>query len=212
MPNPLLQKEVEADEVSNKTLKHGQTKMKLKRCWEQMVSRCTNPNNPQYHNYGGRGIKVCDRWLESFENFKEDMEATHGAYLTLDRIDVNGHYEPSNCRWITMQEQQKNRRDCVYYTHEGRTMIQADWARELGIKPHTLRWRVGRYGVEKALTMPTRTNNYKYRMHNEKAKEEVSHFIRAKELHITVPISIEEVHLWQDGKIYKFSFPNTTQP
>lgn len=77
--------------------------------WRGMKSRCINKDDPDFHNYGGRGIKVCDRWLVSFENFLEDMgERPKG--MTLDRIDSDGNYEPSNCKWATNVEQQLNRR------------------------------------------------------------------------------------------------------
>lgn len=77
--------------------------------WTSMKNRCSNPNFHSWHNYGGRGIKVCDRWLNSFENFLEDMKEPP-TWGILDRIDVNGNYEPSNCRWVTVAESLKNKR------------------------------------------------------------------------------------------------------
>lgn len=88
---------------------HGMSYTKTYESWESMKSRCYREKDASYHNYGGRGIKVCERWLESFENFYEDMGDKPDGY-SLDRIDPNGNYEPSNCRWSDWTEQAINRR------------------------------------------------------------------------------------------------------
>lgn len=99
-----LRKEI----TSEKFKTHGKHGSPTWRSWSSMKSRCTNPNVTQYDLYGGRGIKICDRW-DKFENFIEDMgERPEGK--SLDRIDVNGDYEPKNCRWATKKEQAQNKR------------------------------------------------------------------------------------------------------
>ena len=84
---------------------------KLRATWYSMKQRCYNPNSAAYKNYGGRGIKVCDKWLKSFEAFYDDM-GTRPEGMSIDRINNDGNYEPSNCKWSTPKEQSSNRRNC----------------------------------------------------------------------------------------------------
>lgn len=122
--------------------------------WDGMKQRCLNPNNSRWKEYGGRGIKVCQHWLDSFENFLKDMgEKPFG--LTLDRIDNDGDYTPENCRWATPKEQQRNRADTVLITYNGDTKTLYAWADITGIKSCTLYSRYFRkWTPEKILTYP----------------------------------------------------------
>ncbi len=98
-----------ADRIGKVNCRHGMTNTRTHRVWDSMLSRCRNPKSISYQNYGGRGIKVCDEWL-SFEHFYRDMGESV-APLQLDRIDNNGNYEPSNCRWATPSQNSSNRRN-----------------------------------------------------------------------------------------------------
>ena len=101
--------------------------------WSGMIKRCTNPKCRSYVRYGGRGITVCDRWKDSFENFLADMgERPEGK--SLDRIDVDGNYEPSNCRWATRIVQANNTRTNILINHEGYEFTMAQLARKYGIQ------------------------------------------------------------------------------
>ena len=139
--------------------KHGKHKTRLYFTHSGMIQRCYNPNNPEYHNYGERGILVCKEWMgeDGFSNFY-NWAITNGysEKLTIDRIDNNGNYEPSNCRWVSFIRNQNNKRTNHTLTYMGETKTIADWARMVGVEYHTLRSRVCKYGwsVEDALTIP----------------------------------------------------------
>lgn len=133
---------------------HGMTRTPTFRSWESMKQRCCNPNAPDYPKYGGRGIRVCSQWLESFENFFADM-GIRPTGRTLDRIDVDGDYEPGNCRWATLRRQQRNRRKTVRITLNGRTMSINDWADETGLTSKVILWRIAKgWTAERTLKTP----------------------------------------------------------
>jgi hypothetical protein len=127
--------------ASNKRrAKHGMYNTKVYRQYQGVLQRCYNPNNSRYARYGGRGITVCEQWRNSFEQFYKDMgDSPEGT--TLDRIDNDGNYEPSNCRWATPQEQSNNTHTNVLIEHDGKTMTIADWARHLGLPYHWIKYR-----------------------------------------------------------------------
>ena len=122
-----------------------------------MINRCTCECWRDYKNYGGRGITVCPEWKESFESFR-DWALANGYQdnLTLDRIEVNGNYEPSNCRWATVKQQANNTRSSRYLEFNGEVKTVKEWADELGLNYRTLYSRITTKGwsIEKALTTP----------------------------------------------------------
>jgi hypothetical protein len=125
------------------------------RTWANMLSRCRNAKVPNYPQYGGRGIAVCDRWLD-FMNFYSDMGPRPSKQHSLDRIKNSGGYEPGNCRWATDLEQMRNTRYNRNLTFNGQTKCISEWAEIAGMGFGTLYHRLYRYGwsVERALTTP----------------------------------------------------------
>lgn len=142
-------------DLENKT-KHGMFGTRIYNIWARMKSRCDNPKNQQYKNYGGRGIKYCYDW-KYFEKFYSwAKENGYSDNLTIDRIDVNGNYEPSNCRWITMKEQQRNKRNNKFIKYNGETKTLAEWADILGVRYGLLNIRLSRgWDVERAFKKNT---------------------------------------------------------
>src|ERR1043166_3295830 len=111
--------------------------------WYMMAQRCYNPTNPAYPLYGGKGVKICDRWRESFQAFVEDMGPRPSPDHSIDRFpDKNGNYGPGNCRWATSKQQNRNRRDNRILTAFGQSRCLADWAEELGMPARLLALRL----------------------------------------------------------------------
>lgn len=131
-----------------KSLRHGMKGTSFYNVWRNMKKRCFLKTNEGYKDYGGRGITVCDRWLV-FDNFKEDMYEEYLKHLkeynkdtSIDRINVNGNYEPSNCRWATMEVQSNNKRNNVILEYNEEKHTVAQWARILNMSQETLYTRI----------------------------------------------------------------------
>lgn len=147
-----------AEEVKRKRTTHGNYGSSLYHVWNMMIQRCSNPRCNAYSRYGGRGIKVCQEWVRSFESFNEWALSNGYIYgLTIDRIDNDGDYEPSNCRWVSMKIQCNNRRNSRYFEINGETHTLSEWC-ELSSVEYGLvkgRLRLG-WSIEDALTTPKR--------------------------------------------------------
>lgn len=131
---------------------HGGRGTRLYHIWKSIRERCNTPTSTIYKNYGGRGIKICKEW-DDFKVFRE-WALTHGYNdsLTIDRIDVNGNYEPNNCRWVTYKKQANNKRNNRYIEYRGQVKTMTEWAELYNIKLATLWARLNRgWSIEKAL-------------------------------------------------------------
>lgn len=135
---------------------HGGTGTPEYEVWRGMKQRCYLKSSPYYSFYGARGIKVCDRWLNSYPNFLKDVGRRPSDKHTLDRIDGNGNYEPTNVKWATRKEQSNNIRSNIHIEYDGRIQTIAEWADEYNMEYYNLYNRLCRYGwtVERALTEP----------------------------------------------------------
>jgi hypothetical protein len=137
--------------------KHGATvggHTKEYRAWQHMKSRCYNKNVERYHLYGGRGIKVCDEWLNSFESFLSHIGLAPDASLQVDRIDNNADYKPGNVRWASVSDNVKNSSRARYIEFSGKRKTLGEWAQYLGVSRTTLQMRLDKYGwgVERTLS------------------------------------------------------------
>lgn len=137
---------------------HGKSNTRLYNIYHHMKARCYNITHDRYKDYGARGIVVCDEWLTDFTAFYNwSIENGYRENLTIDRIDVNGNYEPNNCRWATPKEQQRNTRYNRNYTINGETHCLIEWCERLNRNYNTVACRINRgWPVEKALFTPIR--------------------------------------------------------
>lgn len=121
---------------------HGKTNTRLHYIWDSMKDRCNNPNNHAYNDYGGRGITICQEWENDFMTFYNwAMQNGYDESLTIDRIDVNGNYEPSNCRWADVKTQANNRRNNILITYQNKTQSLKLWCEELNLDYDMIRAR-----------------------------------------------------------------------
>ena len=146
-----------ADNLRKMSTKHGKYHTRLHDAWGNMKKRCYNTKYYEFDNYGGRGITVCDEWKNSFQAFYDwAMAKGYQDDLTIERINVNGNYEPNNCKWATPKEQSNNKRNNIKITYKGKTQNLKQWAEELGLNYKLTHKRIKYLGwtIEKALETP----------------------------------------------------------
>lgn len=139
-------------------IKHGHSSHAFQshtyKCWSGMKQRCTNPKNVAFQSYAGRGITFCKEWL-AFSGFLKDMGESPSALHTLERIDNNGNYEPTNCRWATMKEQSRNKRNNRNLTFKDQTKPLVEWIEMLALNKDRVHGRLRKgWSVDKAFTTP----------------------------------------------------------
>lgn len=132
------------EQVSKRTTTHGMTGTQEYIAWYNIKARCYNKNHVSYANYGGRGIVICDRWLESFQNFFDDMGLKPSKAYTIERLDNSEPYSPENCKWATYTEQANNKRNNHLVTIGNETKTTGQWAKVFNISPVTICSRVNR--------------------------------------------------------------------
>lgn len=160
---------------NHKEIKSMETHSRLSEIFRTMKKRCYYPKHICYHDYGGKGIKICDEWnnreiirisgigyTKGFLAFKKwALENGYADNLTIDRVDVNGNYEPSNCRWILQKRQCNNKRNNVYITYKGKTQSLKLWCEELNLSYSTIKHRIRilKWNYKKALETPTKSDS-----------------------------------------------------
>jgi hypothetical protein len=181
--------------------KHGQYLSPEYKAWAAMKARCLNPSDAAYAAYGGRGITVCDRWLDS-SAFLEDMGKRPSPKHSLDRINNNGNYEPGNCRWATARQQIRNTRRNVNVEFNGKTQCLMDWSIETGIGFKTLQCRLLNYGwtPEEAFTTKSQKGKRPDRLRSDTlvtfGGQSLSRYEWAEKLGISVPAMMFRLANW----------------
>ena len=147
-----------------RNIKHGGYETNLYMRWDGIKKRCFDPNYKSFYRYGGRGIKMFDGWINDFANFRDWALANgYKQELQIDRIDNNGNYDPSNCRWVTCKKNCNNKSNNVFITYKGKTKTLGEWADFLGINKSTLQTRITRkkWNVKRAFEQPIQIHKSK---------------------------------------------------
>lgn len=191
--------------------------------WNGMKQRCLDPNSSHYHRYGGRGVTICEEWLNDYSKFYEWAMANGASKeLTLDRVDTDGNYEPSNCRWADVETQMNNTSQNRFIEYNGEKLTVMQWARRTGLEEGTIRTRLDRYGysVGEALGYESHTKKSWDRSHTRKPVNQYSldgEFIRewpsAQEASKKLGISIKAIQCcvtgyYQTGGGYIWKYTN----
>lgn len=143
------------EEFSKRFVKHNQRNTKLYEIWKSIKNRCLNPKSLAYKNYGGRGITICQKWKDDFMEFYTwSMQNGYNENLSIDRINNDGNYEPSNCRWVDRKTQANNTRTNHFITFDNQTLTIKQWSEKLNIPYSCLFSRLKNWSIEKALTTP----------------------------------------------------------
>ena len=135
IPDSKMCRDCSLKEKAEINTKHNMSKTRIYNNYMKMIERCYDVKSQAYKNYGARGIRVCSRWLNSFDLFLKDMGEKPAGSFSIDRIDVNGNYEPKNCKWSSKEEQAQNRRNTVYVEWEGKKIAFSKLARSYGVEP-----------------------------------------------------------------------------
>ncbi len=155
-------RKIKAAQNGRATATHGKTHGPEWKSYYAMLDRCYKPEHKYFAYYGGRGIKVCERWLMGFENFYADM-GPRPEGMTLDRKETDGDYTPDNCQWATHKEQNNNRRTNVYLDAFGKRLTISQWAEKMGIDDGTIQGRIKKgWTAEAALTSPLTPRTQRY--------------------------------------------------
>lgn len=150
------------EELRKRNYKHGLSldengnKTRLYGLWSRMRQRCSDVNSNDFKYYGGRGIKVCDEWLNYYVFHDWALANGYADSLSIDRIDNEGNYKPDNCRWVVLEQQARNKRNNHLITFHGLTKTLIEWSRELQIESSLLRYRIKVWDIEKAFTISVR--------------------------------------------------------